>query len=111
MFVEKAAMGGKAEVELGNLALRKASESNVKQFAQKMVDAATQANKLQKTAEQEHILCLPAWIQEQERLSKLSGAEFDGSYMRYKLKDHQKDVAEFQKEASSGQDAAVKEFA
>src|SRR5581483_8174524 len=31
-FVEKAAMGGKAEVELGNLALQKASDSKVKQF-------------------------------------------------------------------------------
>jgi putative membrane protein len=115
-FVEKAAMGGKAEVELGNLALQKASDSKVKQFAQKMVDDHTQANqKLQQVAEQEH-MTLPSSMEPdaqkaQERLSKLSGDEFDKAYMHHQLKDHQKDVAEFQKEASSGKDPAVKSFA
>ena len=115
-FAEKAAQGGKAEVELGQLAVQKASDEKVKQFGQKMVDDHSKANQqLQQIAEQEHIT-LPTSMdseaqQEQQRLSKLSGAEFDKAYMRYQLKDHQKDVAEFQKEATAGKDPGIKNFA
>jgi putative membrane protein len=45
------------------------------------------------------------------QLSKLSGAEFDKAYANEMVKDHEKDVAEFQKEAMSGKDPALKEFA
>lgn len=115
-FAEKAAEGGKAEVELGQLAVQKASDEKVKQFGQKMVDDHSKANQqLQQVAEQEHVT-LPSTMdaeakQEQQRLSKLSGAEFDKAYMRYQLKDHRKDVAEFQKEASAGKDSGIKNFA
>jgi len=115
-FAEKAAQGGKAEVELGQLAVQKASDDKVKQFGQKMVDDHTQANqKLQQVAEQEHLTLPttmdPAAQQEQQRLSKLSGPEFDKAYMRYQLKDHEKDVAEFKKEAATGKDSGIKNFA
>jgi putative membrane protein len=115
-FAEKAAQGGKAEVELGQLAVQKASDDKVKQFGQKMVDDHTKANQqLQQVADQEH-LTLPTTMdaeaqQEQQRLSKLSGPEFDRAYMRYQLKDHQKDVAEFKKEATTGKDSGIKDFA
>ena len=39
-----------------------------------------------------------------EILSKLSGAEFDKAYANEIVKDHEKDAAEFQKEAISGKD-------
>lgn len=115
-FAEKAAQGGKAEVELGQLAVQKASDDKVKQFGQKMVDDHAKANQqLQQVAEQEHVT-LPSTMdpeaqQEQQRLSKLSGEEFDKAYMRYQVKDHQKDVAEFQKEATAGKDSGIKNFA
>ncbi len=47
------------------------------------------------------------WI----RLSALSGAAFDRAYMDDMVKDHQEDVAEFQREANGGSDADVKAFA
>jgi len=46
-----------------------------------------------------------------DRLAKLSGAAVDKTYMQYMASDHKKDVAEFQKEATSGKDADVKSFA
>jgi putative membrane protein len=45
------------------------------------------------------------------RLSKLSGAAFDGAYSKAMLDDHVKDVAAFEKESTSGTDPEVKAFA
>ncbi len=46
-----------------------------------------------------------------QRLEKLSGPNFDRAYMENMVKDHKKDVAEFNRESTSGKDNAVKEFA
>ena len=43
-FVMDAAVGGMAEVELGKLAAEKATNPEVKQFGQRMVDDHTKAN-------------------------------------------------------------------
>jgi putative membrane protein len=44
-------------------------------------------------------------------LKMLSGDTFDKSYVKGMIKDHQDDIAEFQKEAASGQDPDAKAFA
>ena len=46
-----------------------------------------------------------------DRLSKLSGQQFDKAYMTDMLQDHKKDVAAFQRESTSGRDQDVKSFA
>jgi putative membrane protein len=43
-FVEKAARGGMLEMQLGQLAEQKASNDQVKQFAQKMAEDHAKAN-------------------------------------------------------------------
>jgi putative membrane protein len=48
---------------------------------------------------------------EQDKLSKLSGADFDKEYVDYMTKDHEEDVSEFQKQSQSGGDAEIKAFA
>jgi putative membrane protein len=48
---------------------------------------------------------------EYDKLSKLSGADFDREYMKHMVSDHKKDVKDFEKEAKSGKDADVKSFA
>jgi putative membrane protein len=45
------------------------------------------------------------------KLEVLSGETFDKSYMSSMVKDHQDDVAAFQKEADTGTDPDVKSFA
>jgi len=45
------------------------------------------------------------------RFSNLKGAAFDSAYTKDMVRDHQQDVADFQKEAQSGQDPALKAFA
>ena len=114
-FIQKAAEGGKMEVELGNLALQHASSSDVKRFAQRMVDDHTKANQqLDELASKKGIT-----LKEREgataketmaKLAKLSGEAFDREYARDMVKDHEKDVAEFQA-ATKLRDPDVKEFA
>src|SRR5512132_3382587 len=55
-FVKEAAMGGLMEVELGRLATEKASNAEVKQFAQRMVDDHGKANEqLSAVAQQKNV--------------------------------------------------------
>lgn len=115
-FVKDAAEGGLTEVELGKLALQKSSSDDVKQFAQKMVDDHSKANdQLKQVADQDKI-DVPAAIDSKhqsriDKLSKLSGDQFDKAYIKDQLKDHETDVHEFQLEANSGTDPNVKSFA
>jgi putative membrane protein len=48
--------------------------------------------------------------QNYEKLSKLSGPAFDPAYAQDMVKDHKKDVAEFQKEASAGKNETIRAF-
>ena len=48
---------------------------------------------------------------ERDRLSKLSGREFDVAYMPDMVRDHKEDVSEFQKMAEKAQDPDVRAFA
>ncbi len=116
VFVKKAAEGGLAEVELGKLATEKASSDDVKQFGQRMVDDHSKANDQLKQVASQKNLTLPTDLNakdkaQKDRLSKLSGKAFDRAYMRSMVMDHTKDVAEFKKEANSGADPDVKNFA
>jgi len=115
-FVTKAAEGGLAEVQLGNLAKDKATNPDVKTFGQQMVDDHSKANDELKTLASSKGITLPAEPDakqkaEHDRLSKLSGAEFDREYMRLMVSDHRTDVAEFRRESEHGTDADLKAFA
>lgn len=115
-FVTKAAEGGMMEVELGRLATQRASSEEVKSFGQRMIDDHSQANQqLLQIANQKNLTVpttLPADKKAQyEEYAKLSGAEFDRAYMKHMVEDHQKDIAEFERESKNGKDDAVKGFA
>lgn len=115
-FAREAAAGGMAEVSLGQLAQQNAGSQQVKDFGQRMVTDHSQANQeLQKIAEQEN-LAVPAQPDSkdqamQQRLSGLTGPAFDTAYTKDMVRDHQQDIAAFQREARSGQDPALKAFA
>ena len=115
-FIEKAAIGGMAEVEMGNLAQQKASNEQVKQFGSRMVQDHGKANAELKQIAGAKGIDLPSALEgehkkELERLSRLSGSAFDREYMHHMVADHKKDIAEFQNEAKSGKDSEVKAFA
>jgi putative membrane protein len=115
-FMEKAAEGGMAEVKLGQLATQKAGSDQVKQFGQRMVDDHSKANEQLKQVASEKGVTLPTELdkstqREYDKLSKLSGADFDREYMKHMVSDHKKDISEFKSEANKAKDADVKQFA
>ena len=115
-FAVEATRGGMAEVSLGQLAAQKSTDPAVQQFAQRMVTDHTKANQqlAQILAQKGVTIPTPTASSEQremDRLQKLSGVDFDKAYMDHMLKDHKKDVREFQRTAQSGQDADLKAFA
>jgi putative membrane protein len=93
-FVETAAMGGHAEVELGKLAAERAQSQDVKQFAQMMITDHTKANdELKQAASRQHVdVPAPKLDQKHQQLMTklrgLRGAEFDREYMRAMVDGH-----------------------
>lgn len=115
-FVSHAAQDGMAEVALGKIAVERAQDADVKQFAQKMVDDHSKANQelmslatskgMQPPAEP-----TAAQKADSDRLSKLSGAAFDKAYMQHMVGDHDKAVATFRTFSERGDDAELKQWA
>jgi putative membrane protein len=116
MFMTEAAIGGMTEVRLGQLATERAASADVKMFGQHMVDDHGKANEeLMSLASQKNVT-LPTTLDAKhqamvDKLSKLSGAEFDSAYMKEMVKDHEKDVSEFEKASKSAEDADLKAWA
>ena len=113
-FAKKAAQGGMAEVKLGQLAQEKGTSDSVKKFGQRMAEDKA-GDELKRAAAQENI-SLPDDISAKDKatydsLSKLSGAAFDRAYARDMVRDHEEDIADFNKEANSGKNGAIKDFA
>jgi len=115
-FVQEAAIGNLAEVELGRLAVQRGTNPGVKQFGQRMVTdhGAAQAELMQ--IAQGRGMALPAEPDAahraiRDRLAQLAGPAFDREYMAEMLRDHQQDIADFQREAQSGQDPAIRAWA
>ncbi|HZU29794.1 MAG TPA: DUF4142 domain-containing protein [Candidatus Angelobacter sp.] len=115
-FIDNAAKGNRAEVELGRMMESKATNPKVKQFAQMMVKDHTDAmNQLQQMAQAKNITLpsgLPSDAQDlQQKLSSDKGAQTDKDYISGMVEDHQKDVKEFQDAAQNAHDPDVKQWA
>lgn len=130
-FVNEVHEGGMAEVALGQLAVTRGMNPDVKAYGKRMVDDHSKADQeLMQIASGKGITLssppppsAPTSSTEPQsqltgkqremidRLNKLSGADFDREYIRNQVKDHEKDVALFEKQSTSGADAELKAFA
>lgn len=116
-FIIDAAQGGMAEVRLGQLALQRSNSSEVKQFAQRMIQEHTQANEeLMQLAAQKGVTPPatpgPKYEAAMMRLMQLSGDSFDKAYMgEGGLNGHLESTAVYQRQAKLGQDSDLKAFA
>jgi len=115
-FAREAAEGGLLEVKLGELAKQKATSPSVQQFADQMVQDHTKANNELKQVAMQKGATIPDKLtrhqeNELERMQKLSGKDFDKSYAEHAVKDHKKDVKDFQDAVKDVQDPDLKAFA
>jgi putative membrane protein len=109
-FILQAASSNLLEIRLGQLAQSKATNPAVKQFGQQMVaDHSNLENQLtasiSKTATKFQPNINKQHQQEVDRLEKLSGAEFDRSYMTSMIQHHQEDVSTFQSQQVHSEEA------
>jgi putative membrane protein len=115
-FIREAASANLMEVQLGQTAQARATNSAVKQFGQRMVNdhtnlenqlasmAASSGLELKQSLSSKH-------KDEVNRLNKLSGQSFDSSYMKLMLQAHQEDIAKFQSQSQSAKSVQVRTFA
>jgi putative membrane protein len=103
-FMKKAAKGGMMEVAMGKVAEQSAQSDDVKSFGKRMVTDHSKANDELKSIASNKGVELPS----KEHSLKWTS---DKAYMDTMVKDHEKDLAEFKEEASSGSDPDVKKFA
>lgn len=112
-FMMKASASGLAEVNLSELAVRRASSPAVREFAQHMVNDHMKANRqLLNLANKQQIAAAEKMDEKhtklRDKLAKLEGAAFDREYMEAMVKDHEEAVKLFEKQSKEGQDVALK---
>jgi putative membrane protein len=115
-FSKDAAVASLAEIELGKLAAAKGADPEVKDFGRQMQTDHGKANDELKGIAKTEGIALPAGLDAEhralyDRLSKLSGAEFDREYVKAMVDGHTKVAAKFEREADQGQDARLRDFA
>ncbi|MGA9769534.1 MAG: DUF4142 domain-containing protein [Blastocatellia bacterium] len=117
-FVMETAHSGMMEVELAKMGVDKASSDEVKQYAQRLVDDHTKANdELTQLASQKGISigedpkAMMKGQSMKDKLSKLSGADFDREFISLMVKDHTKEVKEFEDASTKAKDMEVKDWA
>lgn len=115
-FATTAADGGMAEVAYAKLAVQKATNPKVKEFAQMMITDHTKANtELMGIAKMKNIT-LPGTPGEKHQkmmtdASAKTGADFDKAYVNDMVADHKEDVDLFEKASKDCKDPELKAFA
>jgi putative membrane protein len=116
-FIAKAGAGGLAEVEMGELGAKKATNGQVKAFAKRIVTDHTKANEELRAAakgkgpvpssrDPMHKAMMDKFHQQE------AGKEFDRDYMEQMVKDHKTDVDLFETAADDPKlDAELRAYA
>lgn len=115
-FIKNAAEASATEVHLGKLAQDKASSDAVKDLGKRMVEANTQTSQQLQQAANALKVQVPAdpprkAKKAEDKLSKLSGPDFDRAYAKMAADRQKQTVKEFEREAKSGKVQGVKDFA
>ena len=116
-FIEKAGTGGQAEVEMGQLGVKKATNGQVKSFAKRMVTDHTKANQeLLAAAKGKGEVPAARDMAHKAMMDKFehqeAGKEFDRDYMEQMVNDHKEDVDLFERAADDTKlDAELRAYA
>ena len=115
-FVQRAAASDSFEIQTGNLALQKSSMTEVREFAQEIInDHTASSQELLSLAQQKNIQ-VPTTLPEDKqnkvnRLSGLSGTEFDKAFSDEQEDAHEEAVELYEQAAEDLEDADLKAFA
>ena len=115
-FLQRAAERQQAEIVLGELASERAGDRQVKQFGAQMIEDHRKAStEIRQLAAKEGVT-LPTELTDRhkdrrEQFAQLSGSEFDRAYIGYMLRDHRKDVKEFERNVKAIKDPQVLHWA
>ena len=116
-FAQKAAVIGKAEIELAQLAVKQSTDADVRSYAERMITDHTAAAAKLKTVAAKDNLTLPQSLDPEhaavkQKLSGLKGNDFDRAYSAEMAKGHDKAVALFDAASqNSTLPADLKQFA
>ena len=115
-FITQATEDGHAEVALGKLAQQNGANKVVKDFGQRMVADHGKANEELAGIATKLGITPPSapgakHKADMKKLSKLKAADFDREYAEHMVKDHEKAVTLFEKEARNGEAPELKAFA
>jgi putative membrane protein len=111
-FAQKAATGGKHEVEGAKFAAGKATNAGVKSFANKLVKDHTAANnELKSLMKKKNITAAADDKPAAEAWRNETGAAFDRAFIDHAIAEHEKDIAAFEAESKDGSDADLKAWA
>ncbi len=115
-FVQVAAQGGMAEVQMGQLADQTSKSRKVKMFAEQMIKDHTPANEQLKQLAVAKGASLPTGLSDEQNktltmLQGEKGRKFDHDYAAAQVQGHSDMLSAFQTEAASGTDPDLKSFA
>lgn len=115
-FVDTASALGLAEIENGKLALEKGESSQVRAFAQTMIDDHTKSNQeLAEIATRKNLEVAdgPTLMASAKKmiLNLRDGESFDEAYANNQVKAHEQTIELYRKQVREGKDADLKSFA
>ncbi len=116
-FASQAAIIGKAEIELGQIALKNTQDANVQKYAQRLVKDHSAADKKLKAIAAKENLQLPQSLDPEHealktKLQGLKGEDFDRAYVSAMAKGHDKAIALFESASQQPQmPSDLKQFA
>jgi putative membrane protein len=115
-FLADAIRGSVAEAKLGQLAAERAQSQQVREYGDMLRKDHTKS--LEKASSLASEIGVPASTELSDRqkkqfesLQKLSGEEFDTTFLSQMVSDHQSNIAKFSAQAQSGSDPEVTAFA
>src|SRR3982751_4722067 len=106
-FLKKAMEGDNSEMHLGAIAEKKGASAGVRDFGRTLsTDHAKALGEVEPVARAHGMApskeMAPEAKAEAAKLGHLSGAAFDREFAEYMVKDHKKDIAEFEKQTRVG---------
>lgn len=114
-FAQMAAQGNRLEIALGELAVEKAQDAQIRNFGERMVEDHREAQQQLAEAARQQGVELPDGLSEDgrktlERLSALPDEEFGHAYMEFALEAHTRDLYRYE-EQSQDPDTLIQAYA